>query len=76
MNSASGWRLIITINVPLRCVRDNLRGQKSLGPLKKFREIAHKVIVPTTKNYAPKFLKQWYIGFFMYPSAVVVCCCV
>ncbi len=24
----------------------------------------------------PKFLKQWYIGSFMYSSAVVVCSCV
>ncbi len=52
------------------------RGQKSRGPLKMSREMAHKVIVPTKKNYALKFLKQWYIGNFMYPSAVVVCCCV
>ena len=37
------------------------------------REMAHKVIVPQKKNYVPKFLKQWYIGNFMYPSAVVVC---
>jgi hypothetical protein len=34
------------------------------------REMAHKVIVPK-KNYVPKFLKQWYIGNFMYLSAVV-----
>jgi hypothetical protein len=39
------------------------------------REMAHKVIVPQ-KNYVPKFLKQWDIGNFMYPSAVVYCCCV
>jgi hypothetical protein len=35
-------------------------------------EIAHKVIVPK-KKLCPQFLKQWYIGNFMYPSAVVVC---
>ncbi len=40
------------------------------------REMALKVIVPTKKNYVTKFLKQWYIGNFMYPCAVVVCCCV
>ena len=38
--------------------------------------MAQKVIVPKKKNYVPKFLKQWYIGNFMYPCAVVVCCCV
>ena len=27
--------------------------------------MAHKVIVPKTKNYVPNFLKQWYIGNFM-----------
>jgi hypothetical protein len=27
-----------------RCARDNLRGQKSLGPLKMSLEMAHKVI--------------------------------
>ncbi len=39
------------------------------------REMAHKVIVPK-KNYVPKLLIQWYIGNFMYPSAVVVLLCV
>jgi hypothetical protein len=38
--------------------RDNLRGQKSLGPLKMSLEMAHKVIVPQKKNYVPQFLKQ------------------
>ena len=56
--------------------RDNLRGQKSLGPLKMSLEMAHKVIVPPKKNYVPKFLKQRDIGNFMYQSAVVYCCCV
>jgi hypothetical protein len=36
----------------------NLRGQKSLGPLKMSDEMAHKVIVPQKKNYVPQFLKQ------------------
>ncbi len=39
------------------------------------REMAHKVIVPK-KIMSQSFLKQWYIGNFMYPSAVVLCCCV
>ncbi len=39
-------------------------------------EMAHKVIVPQKKNYVPKFLKQRDIGNFMYPSAVLYCCCV
>ena len=39
------------------------------------REMAQKVIVPK-KKYVPKFLKQRDIGNFMYPSAVVYCCCV
>ena len=36
---------------------DNLRGQKSLGPLKMSLEMAHKVIV-LQKKYVPQFLKQ------------------
>ncbi len=40
------------------CARDNLRGQKSLGPLKMSLEMAHKVILPPKKNYIPQFLKQ------------------
>jgi hypothetical protein len=52
------------------------RGQKSRGPLKMSREMAQKVIVPKKKNYVLKFLKQRDIGIFMYPSAVVYCCCV
>jgi hypothetical protein len=38
------------------------------------REMAHKVIVPQ-KKLCPRFLKQRDIGNFMYPSAVVYCCC-
>ena len=48
-------------NVPLfKKLRDIifLRGQKSLGPLKMFLEMAQKVIVPQKKNYVPQFLKQ------------------
>ncbi len=40
------------------------------------REMAHKVIVQQKKNDVPKFLKQRDIVNFMYPSAVVYCCCV
>ncbi len=34
----------------------NLRGQKSLGPLKMSLEMAHKVIFPQKKNYVPQLL--------------------
>jgi hypothetical protein len=37
--------------------RDNLRGQKSLGPLKISLEMAHKVIVPQKKIMSRSFLK-------------------
>ena len=33
--------------------RDNLRGQKSLGPLKMSLEMAHKVILPPPKKLYP-----------------------
>jgi len=36
------------------CARDNLRGQKSRGPLKMSREMDHKVILPPQKNYIQK----------------------
>jgi hypothetical protein len=45
------------------CVLYYRRGQKSLGPLKMSREMAHKVIVPQ-KNYVPQFLKQRDINSF------------
>ncbi len=50
------------------CARDNLRGQKSLGPLKMSLEMAHKVIVPHEKNYVPQFLFQrdYYDSLFVY----------
>jgi hypothetical protein len=58
LNVISGGKYpeIITINVPLFkklrdiLIWDNLRGQKSLGPLKMSLEITHKVIVPQKKN--------------------------
>ncbi len=44
-------------NVP-RCARDNLRGQKSLGPLKMSLETAQKVIVPQKKIMSRSFLNS------------------
>ncbi len=41
-----------------RCARDNLRGQKSLGPLKMSLEMAHKVIVPQKKIMSRSFLNS------------------
>jgi hypothetical protein len=40
------------------CARDNLRGQKSLGPLKMSLEMAHKVIVPQKKIMSSSFLNS------------------
>jgi hypothetical protein len=41
-------------NVPLiKKLWDNLRGQKSLGPLKMSLEMAQKVIVPKKKKLCP-----------------------
>jgi hypothetical protein len=37
---------------------DNLRGQKSRGPLKMSREMAHKVIVPLKKIRSQSFLNS------------------
>ncbi len=60
------WFIILT-HTNSRCARDNLRGQKSLGPLKMSLEMAQKVIVPQKKNYVPQFLKQRDINsYFMY----------
>ncbi len=41
-----------------RCARDNLRGQKSLGPLKISLEMAYKVIVPQKKIMSRSFLNS------------------
>jgi hypothetical protein len=38
--------------------RDNLRGQKSLGPLKMSLEMAHKVIAPPKKIISRSFLNS------------------
>ncbi len=48
--------------------RDNLRGQKSLGPLKMSLEMAQKVIVPQKNNYVPQFLKQRDINSYLRPN--------
>ncbi len=40
------------------CARDNLRGQKRLGPLKMSLEMAHKVIVPQKKIMSRSFLNS------------------
>ncbi len=40
------------------CARDNLRGQKSLGPLKMSLEMAQKVIVPQKKIMSQSFLNS------------------
>jgi hypothetical protein len=53
------------------CARDNLRGQKSLGPLKMSLETAQKVIVQQKKNYVPHFLKQRDIN--SYSSWITTC---
>ena len=51
---------------PINCARDNLRGQKSLGPLKMSLEMAHKVIVPPKKNISRSFLNSGTLIVIMY----------
>ncbi len=46
-------KTFLTPKIVSRCARDNLRGPKSLGPLKMSLEMAHKVIVPQ-KKLGPK----------------------
>ncbi len=53
-----GASTFLTPKLSLAALRDNLRGQKSLGPLKMSLETAQKVIVPQKKNYVSQFLKQ------------------
>ena len=61
---------IITINFPLfKKLRDNLRGQKSLGPLKMSLEMAHKVIVPQ-KNMSRSFLNSGKLIVIMETSSL------
>jgi hypothetical protein len=53
---------------PLNCPERSegqFRGQKSRGPLKISRKMAHKVICPKTKNNLPNFQNQRCIGIFM-----------
>ncbi len=70
---------VITINVPLfKKLRDNLRGQKSLGPLKMSHEMAHKVIVPQKKIMSQSFLNSGTLVILctrVLLCTVVVCCC-
>jgi hypothetical protein len=48
------------------CARDNLRGQKSLGPLKMSLEMAHKVIVPQKKIMSRSFLNSGTLIVILY----------
>jgi hypothetical protein len=67
----------ITINVPLfKKLRDNLGVKKVEAPSKCPSKRLIKLLSHKKKNYIPKFLKQRDIGNFMYPNAVVYCCCV
>jgi hypothetical protein len=77
----------ITINVPLFkkrrdiifFLRDSLRGQKSLCPLKMSLEMAHKVIVPQKKIMSQSFLNSGTLVILctrVLLLCVVVCCCV
>ena len=54
------------------------RGQKSRGPLKMSREMAHKVIVPQKKIRSQSFLNSGTLVFLctrVLLCTVVVCCC-
>ncbi len=44
--------------------RDNLEGQKSLGPLKISLEMAHKAGLEKTRVFKKKKPAQWVFGFF------------
>ncbi len=60
------------------CARDNLRGQKSLGPLKMSLEMAQKVIVPQKKIRSQSFLNSGTLVILctrVLLCTVVVCCC-
>jgi hypothetical protein len=48
------------------CARDNLRGQKSLGPLKMSLEMAHKVIVQQKEIMSRSFLNSGTLIVIMY----------
>ncbi len=68
-------------NVPLfKKTRDNLRGQKSLGPLKMSLETAQKVIVPHKKIMSSIFLNSGTLIVIMlqvqiFPVTNVFCLC-
>ncbi len=54
------------------------RGQKSRGPLKMSREMAHKIIVPQKKIWSQSFLNSGTLVFLctrVLLCTVVVCCC-
>ncbi len=53
-----GASTFLTPKLSLAAARDNLRGQKSLGPLKMSLEMAHKVIVPPKKIMSRSFLNS------------------
>jgi hypothetical protein len=73
----------LTISVPLfKKLRDiilQFRGQKSRGPLKMSREMAHKVIVPQKKKImSQSFLNSGTLVILctrVLLCTVVVCCC-
>jgi hypothetical protein len=54
------------IRIHLKCARDNLRGQKSLGPLKMSLEMAQSYCL--TKKNVPQFLKQRDINSYFIPA--------
>jgi hypothetical protein len=54
----SGKKITAVYPMSRRCARDNLRGQKSLGPLKMSLEMAHKVILPPKKIISRSFLNS------------------
>ncbi len=50
IHNRSNYRYYNFLFIYVPETRDNLRGQKSLGPLKMSLEMAHKVILPPKKN--------------------------
>ena len=52
--------------------KGQFRGQKSRGPIKMSREMAHKVIVPQKKIMSQSFLNSGTLVIFYVPE----CCCV
>jgi hypothetical protein len=63
---------------PAKCGEGQFRGQKSRGPLKMSREMAHKVIVPQKKIWSQSFLNSGTLVFLctrVLLRTVVVCYC-